>query len=155
MLDLLSVDHAELREAIGKNAGIVIMCPPSSSKEAQESLAVVFSTLGSKKKVMLSESFGGEDEPMDTLISNCISVGVEPFGDSLRVKSVPTESTYQRFEEAGTDLAQILTKKETVAKQRGMDPNIAKSIARISSGLYVVTATRNNASSAMIASWVA
>eukprot|EP01025_Chloroclados_australasicus_P001332 TRINITY_DN10365_c0_g1_i3.p1 TRINITY_DN10365_c0_g1~~TRINITY_DN10365_c0_g1_i3.p1 ORF type:complete len:641 (+),score=84.75 TRINITY_DN10365_c0_g1_i3:113-2035(+) len=155
MLDLLSIDHSELREAIGKNAGVVVMCPPASSKEAQESLAVVFSTLGSKKKVMLAESFGGEDEPMDTLISNCISVGVEPFGEQLRVKNAPTESTYQRFEEAGTDLAQVLTKKETVERQRGMDKEICKAIAKISSGLYVVTATRNNASSAMIASWVA
>eukprot|EP01024_Parvocaulis_polyphysoides_P023778 TRINITY_DN21934_c0_g1_i1.p2 TRINITY_DN21934_c0_g1~~TRINITY_DN21934_c0_g1_i1.p2 ORF type:complete len:160 (+),score=24.24 TRINITY_DN21934_c0_g1_i1:575-1054(+) len=36
-----------------------------------------------------------------------------------------------------------------------MDVDIAKAIARVSSGLYVVTASRNNASSAMIASWVA
>ena len=55
----------------------------------------------------------------------------------------------------GTDLAQALTAKEVIArKKQAMPPDVAKSLARISSGLYVVTAAHDGARSAMIASWV-
>ena len=61
----------------------------------------------------------------------------------------------QGYEEAGTDLAQSIMKKEKAAKQRGMAPDVAKALARLSSGLYVVTAANNSAKGAMVASWVA
>lgn len=62
---------------------------------------------------------------------------------------------YQQYEEAGTDLAQALSKKETIAKLKSMPVPISKALGKLSSGLYVVTAGRADASSAMIASWVA
>lgn len=53
-------------------------------------------------------------------------------------------------------MAQLLTKKETAAKARSMSPEVAKALARLSSGLYVVTAgTESAAKGAMVASWVA
>jgi hypothetical protein len=56
---------------------------------------------------------------------------------------------------AGTDLAQVLTTKDKIAKTKSaMSSDVAKALARISSGLYVVTAAHNNARSAMVASWV-
>jgi len=56
---------------------------------------------------------------------------------------------------AGTDLAQTLTIKDKIAhKKQGMPTDIAKSLARISSGLYIVTAANDTARSAMVASWV-
>ena len=61
----------------------------------------------------------------------------------------------QEFEEAGTDIAQALTQKESMQKKRSMSPEVAKALARLSSGLYVVTAANNSARGAMIASWVA
>ena len=61
----------------------------------------------------------------------------------------------QGAEEAGTDLAQAITKKEAIAKKRGMSTDVAKALARLSSGLYVVTAANTTARSAMVASWVA
>lgn len=62
----------------------------------------------------------------------------------------------QEFEEVGTDLAQALTQKESIAKKKAAMPaDVAKALARLSSGLYVVTAANNSARSAMIASWVA
>lgn len=75
--------------------------------------------------------------------------------EPLRVKDLPQQALYQGFEEAGTDLAQALTGKETIAaKKAAMPADVAKAIARIASGLYVVTAAHNNARSAMVASWV-
>jgi Flp pilus assembly protein TadG len=62
---------------------------------------------------------------------------------------------YQQFEEAGTDMAQALTKNESISKARAMDADIAKALAKLSSGLYVVTAARADVRSAMVASWVA
>jgi hypothetical protein len=62
---------------------------------------------------------------------------------------------YQQYEEAGTDLGQALSKKETIEKARSMDASIAKALGKLSSGLYVVTAAHADVRSAMIASWVA
>ena len=64
--------------------------------------------------------------------------------------------TLQGIEEAGTRLAQILTKKESIAKMKAsMAPEVAKSLARVSGGLYVITAANKSARGAMLASWVA
>ena len=56
----------------------------------------------------------------------------------------------QGYEEAGTDLAQALTQKDKIARTKAaMSPEIAKALARLSSGLYVVTAAHTNARGAM------
>ena len=66
-------------------------------------------------QLLIAESFGGRDEPVDTLVGNFVDVGLDPVFAPLRVKAIPTESTYQAFEEAGTDLAQLLTAKVCTA----------------------------------------
>lgn len=73
------------------------------------------------------------------------------------VTAVAGVQCYQEYEEAGTDLAQALGKKEAIAKlKKAMPPHISKALGKLSSGLYVVTAAgRADARSAMIASWVA
>ncbi len=49
------------------------------------------------------------------------------------------------FEEAGTDLAQALTQKDAIAKKKkAMPTNVATALARVSSGLYVVTAAHDD-----------
>ena len=50
----------------------------------------------------------------------------------------------QGYEEAGTDLAQLLNKKETITAQKAaMSPDIAKALAKLANGLYVVTAAHS------------
>lgn len=67
----------------------------------------------------------------------------------------PPPPALQLYEEAGTDLAQALSAKDTLAKQKAaMAPDVAKALARVSGGLYIVTAAHTNAKSAMVASWV-
>lgn len=57
----------------------------------------------------------------------------------------------QGYEEAGTDLAQALTQKDKIARTKAaMSPEIAKALARLSSGLYVVTAAHTKARGAMV-----
>ena len=46
-------------------------------------------------QVLVAESYGGRDEPVDTLVNNLVAVNVVPVFDALRVKEMPTEGTYQ------------------------------------------------------------
>lgn len=46
-------------------------------------------------QVLVAESYGGQDEPVDTLISNCLSAEADTSMQPLRVRDTPTESTYQ------------------------------------------------------------
>ena len=90
------------------------------------------------------------------LAKKLAELGVTEAFSPLKVTSDPTEGTYQLFEEAGTDLGQLLTKKKTLADMKSaMSPDVAKALGRVSGGLYVVTAAQGTARSAMIASWVA
>ncbi|KAI8476040.1 MAG: flavoprotein [Monoraphidium minutum] len=155
MVDLLSADPQEVVMAVAASKGIVLMSPPEGDADAKTSLAAMTSALKPGSKVLVAESYGGKDDPVDTLMAQFQSVGAEVLGDALRVKDLPTQVLYQQFEEAGTDLAQALTAKDAIARKKAAMPaDIAKAVGRLSSGLYIVTAAHNNARSAMVASWV-
>ena len=49
----------------------------------------------SAPQVIIAESYGGRDEPVDTLVASLVNINVVPLLDPLRVKATPTESTYQ------------------------------------------------------------
>lgn len=155
MVDVLSADPQEVVAIVAASKGVVLMAPPENSDDARQALAAMTSAIKPKTKVLVAESFGGRDEPVDTLMSQLVGVGAEVLGDALRVKDLPTQVLYQQFEEAGTDLAQALTAKDTIARKKAAMPaDIAKALGRLSSGLYIVTAAHNNARGAMVASWV-
>ena len=66
-----------------------------------------------------------------------------------------TNHRYQQYEEAGTDLGQIFSQKKVIESiKTNMPMNVAKAIARVSGGIYVVTAKKGDSRGAMIASWV-
>ena len=173
MVDVCSADPQELAAAVGKASGVVILAPPTTtsssdldaaSSAAKASLATLFSAIDRSARVIVAESYGGKDEPVDTLVAQLVDAGMElPPPPPLRVKTEPTEQTYQAYEEAGTDLAQSLTQKASIARVKAaMSPEVAKALARVSGGLYIVTAahsaTEENpeaAKGAMVASWVA
>jgi flavin reductase (DIM6/NTAB) family NADH-FMN oxidoreductase RutF len=71
---------------------------------------------------------------------------------------VPSAEDYQRCEEAGTDLGQLLTREKTIAAMKSLDGDLDKALGRLSGGLYVVTARQGEGESlrsgAMVASWV-
>ncbi|KXZ42718.1 hypothetical protein GPECTOR_122g459 [Gonium pectorale] len=145
----------ELVAVMGRSKGLVLMSPPRDSADARTALAALSSAIKPKTKVVIAESYGGRDEPVDVLAASLQDVGAEILAPPLRIKDLPAQPTYQLFEEEGTDLAQALTAKETIARKKAaMGPDVAKALARLSSGLYVVTAQHNNARSAMVASWV-
>ncbi|KAF6259934.1 flavo protein [Scenedesmus sp. NREL 46B-D3] len=155
MVDVLSVDPQELVGIMAASKGLVLMAPPSSSTSARKTMAALLSAIKPKTKVIVADSFGGSDEPVDTLVAGLLGVDAQVLGDALRVKAEPTQMLYQAFEEAGTDLAQALTNKEVIARKKAaMCGDVAKALGRISSGLYIVAAAQDNARSGMVASWV-
>ena len=135
------------------------MAPPDDSPAGAANLATLLSKVRPSQRVLVAESYGGRDEPVDTLLASFVGAGVTPFGPgALRVRDTPGEATFQAFEEAGTDLAQALTQKADVAALKAAMPaDLSKALARLAGGLYVVTASHgpSGARSAMVASWVA
>ena len=155
MMDMNTADTQELIEAVSGAAGIVLLAPPTSGP-AHDALAAIVGSCSSKQKLLIGESYGGADEPVDTLAVKFAGLGLAEVVPALRVKETPTEATYQLFEESGTDLGQVLTKKEALkAMKSAMSPDVARALGRVSGGLYVVTAAQGTATSAMVASWVA
>ena len=59
-------------------------------------------------QIVVAESYGGKDEPVDTLVASLVDINMTPLFDPLRVKQTPDQSIYQAYEETGTDLAQVL-----------------------------------------------
>ena len=155
MMDMNTADTQELIEAVSGASGIVLLAPPTSGP-AHDALAAIVGSCNKKQKILIGESYGGADEPVDTLAVKFADLGLAEVVPALRVKEDPTEATYQLFEESGTDLGQVLTKKEALkAMKSAMSPDVARALGRVSGGLYVVTAAQGTAKSAMVASWVA
>ena len=118
----------------------------------------MLAALTQKQWVGIYDAYGGNDEPIDVVANQLQALGQKEAFKPLRVRTVPDSNTYQRFEEAGTDLGQILTRKQNIANTKNIDGDLTKAMGRISGGLYVVTASQEEGNSlrrsAMIASWV-
>lgn len=157
MIDLRSAENTEVHELVSRAAGIVLGMPPLKSKDHQEIAANVGTILAAskEKQVMgMFESYGGDDEPIDPLLTKFSDVGLKKAFSSIRVKDNPDETTYQLCEESGTDLGQLLSKDKLIQQMKSLDSDLDKALGRISGGLYIITATKDHVSSAMLASWV-
>jgi flavin reductase (DIM6/NTAB) family NADH-FMN oxidoreductase RutF len=104
--------------------------------------------------VGLFESYGGDDEPIDTLRRKFIDLGIKEAFPAIRIKETPTDATYKQFAEAGNGLGQLLVRERNIKQIKSLDVNMEKALGRISNGLYIVTAKKGDISGAMIASWV-
>jgi flavorubredoxin/flavin reductase (DIM6/NTAB) family NADH-FMN oxidoreductase RutF len=157
MVDLRSAENQEVHEIVTRAAGIVLGMPPLSTKDHQEIVANVGTVLAAskEKQVMgMFESYGGDDEPIDPLLTKFRDVGLKKAFDSIRVKDTPDENIYQLCEESGTDLGQLLSRDKLIQQMKALDSDLDKALGRISGGLYIITATKDRLSSAMLASWV-
>ncbi|MEM8719436.1 MAG: diflavin flavoprotein [Cyanobacteria bacterium P01_G01_bin.39] len=157
MVDLRSADNTEVHEIVNRSVGLVIGMPPSSSKNQEEitaNLGTVLAASKDKQLVGVFESYGDDDEPIDPLLTKFREAGLKPGFPAIKIKDVPTEADYQMCEESGTDLGQLLTRKDLVKQMKSLDSDLDKAIGRLSGGLYIITATKGDVSSAMLASWV-
>ncbi|WP_320663529.1 diflavin flavoprotein [Prochlorococcus sp. MIT 1223] len=159
LVDLQASDPQELSALINEaNAVIVPTWPNRPDNDLQSSLGTLFASLKQKQWVGVYDSFGGDDEPVDVIVSNLKALGQKEAFTPLRVRRTPDSNTYQRFEEAGTDLGQLLNRKKNIETIKNIDGGLSKAMGRLSGGLYIVTASQGEGiskrSSAMVASWV-
>ena len=159
LVDLRATDAQELSALIGEASAVVVPTwPARPDAELQASIGTLLAALKPKQWVGGYDAFGGDDEPIDTVASKLRSLGQKTAFEPLRVRQVPGGNDYQRCEEAGTDLGQLLTKEKTIAAMKSLDADLDKALGRLSGGLNVVTARQETPegtrSSAMVASWV-
>ena len=157
MVDLKSAEPQELQELVGRSAGIVIGMPPLSGthlKETTTSIGTILAAAKAKQFIGMFESYGGDDEPIDPLLSKFREAGLTKAFSSIRIKDTPTEAIYQLCEETGTDLGQALAIDRKVKQLKAIDNDLEKALGRISGGLYIITAKKGDLSGAMLASWV-
>ncbi len=158
MMDLRSADPQEATELVSRSKAVIIGLPPASGSGAEATQAIlgtILAAVNGKQSVGLFESYGGNDEPIDPLVSRFQELGATQAFKPIRIKDTPSEAIYQACEEAGTDLGQSLSQAGKVKQLKALDADLQKALGRISSGLYIITAQKGELSSAMLASWVA
>ncbi|NEQ42650.1 MAG: MBL fold metallo-hydrolase [Leptolyngbya sp. SIOISBB] len=155
MMDMRSADPQEVNELVGRARGLVIGMPPASGvKVAQAALGTILAAASDKQAIGLFESYGGDDEPIDTLSTRFQDLELRVGFAPIRVKDTPDEAVYQLCDEAGTDFGQVLAQAKKLKKLKSLNAEMEKALGRISSGLYIITAQKGDVSSAMLASWV-
>jgi flavorubredoxin/flavin reductase (DIM6/NTAB) family NADH-FMN oxidoreductase RutF len=160
LVDLRATDPQELSALVGEASAVVVPTwPASPDAELQASIGTLLAALKPKQWVACYDAFGGNDEPIDTVAGQLRGLGQKSAFEPLRIRQAPQTGDYQRCEEAGTDLGQLLTKAKTIAAMKALDGDLDKALGRLSGGLYVVTARQSDGeggtrSSAMVASWV-
>ncbi len=159
LIDLQATDPQELTALIGEaNAVIVPTWPSEPQMELKNGIGTLIAALKQKQWIGIYDAFGGNDEPIDVVVNKLNTLGQKEAFKPLRVRQIPDSNTYQYFEEAGTDVGQLLNRKQNIATTKSLDADLNKAIGRVSGGLYVVTASQKDGlkqrSSAMIASWV-
>ena len=157
MVDLKFADTQDVQELSSRAAGIVIGMPPLSGnhlKETTTNIGTILAATKNKQVIGMFESYGGDDEPIDPLLTKFREAGLQEVFPAIRIKDTPSEAIYQLCEESGTDLGQWLTRDRKVKERKSLDSDLDKAIGRISGGLYIITAKKDEISSAMLASWV-
>ena len=152
IMDLTTADSQEIQELAARAAGIIIGMPPSANLAAQAAISSLLGIVKDKQSVGLFECYGGDDEPIDPLRRRFIDLGVKEAFPAIRIKETPTAATYQLFEEAGTDLGQMLVRERNIKQIKSLDVNMEKALGRISSGLYIITTKKGDVNGAMLAS---
>jgi flavorubredoxin/flavin reductase (DIM6/NTAB) family NADH-FMN oxidoreductase RutF len=157
-MDLKSAEAQEVGELASRAQGIVLCTPPSSGPAGtavKAALGTLLAAVNSKQTIGFFEAYGGDDEPVDPLLNQFRDLGLTLGFDPIRIKTTPTDLTYQLCEEAGTDLGQLLGRDRKIKSQKNIDNNLEKALGRLSGGLYIITAQKGDVKGAMLASWVA
>jgi flavorubredoxin/flavin reductase (DIM6/NTAB) family NADH-FMN oxidoreductase RutF len=157
MVDIKVAEAQEVQELVGSCDGLILGMPPINSKHSKAittNLGTILAAAKSSQLLGLWEAYGGDDEPIDTLLTKFREIGLSLGFAPIRIKESPTESLYQLCEEAGTDFGQAITQSRKVKQRKSLDSELDKAIGRISGGLYIITAKKGAITGAMLASWV-
>ena len=159
LIDLRATDPQELSALIGEATAVVVPTwPAQPDPDLQAAVGTLLAALNPKQWLACYDAFGGNDAPIDAVAGQLRSLNPQEAFTPLRIRQVPGAADYQRCEEAGTDLGQLLTREKTIAAMKSLDGDLDKALGRLSGGLYVVTARQGEGESvrsgAMVASWV-
>jgi len=158
MMDLKFADPQDVRELVEIASGLVIGSPPVSgpaAATAQAAIDTVLAAANKKQAFGLFESGGGDDLSIYPVANQLKESGLKQGFPNILIKETPTEGIYKLCEESGTDMGQLLDLKKAIEQMKALDSDLDKALGRISGGLYIITATKGDVSSAMLASWVA
>ncbi len=156
LIDLKVADLQEVREMVDLAAGVMIGMPPQASQsgDMQAALSTILAAITPKQTIGLFESGGGDDESVYPIRNRFQEAGIKEAFAPILIKETPNEATYQLCDEAGIDLGQWLTRDRAVKQMKALDNDLDRALGRLSGGLYIITAKKGEAASAMLASWV-
>ncbi|MEO0948910.1 MAG: diflavin flavoprotein, partial [Cyanobacteria bacterium J06641_5] len=158
MMDMVAADQQEVRELAERAAGLVVAMPPATGPKADETattLGTILASAQKKQAIGLFESYGGDDEPIDPMLTKFRNLGLKLGFPEIRIEASPDEAIYKLCEESGTDMGQMLGRAKAVKELKSLDSDIYRALGRVSGGLYIITAKKGDLKSAMLASWVA
>lgn len=158
-LELTLDNQQEVRQLVERSAAIVIGMPPATGEKAAKAattLGTILASVHEHQVIGVLESYGGDEEPIDPLLTRFRNLGLKEVFPSIRITDTPTEETYQLCEQAGTDLGQWLSaQKATKKPQKSSDNELTRAMGRLSGGRYIITAQKEGVKGAMVVSWVA
>jgi flavorubredoxin/flavin reductase (DIM6/NTAB) family NADH-FMN oxidoreductase RutF len=156
MVDLnAATDLQELRELVSRCAGLVVGMPPvNEDATIKAALGTILGSAKEKQAIGLFETGGGNDEPTYPLLNKFRALGLHISFPVIEIRETPTDNKYKLCEEAGTDLAQWVTRDKSIKAMKSLGADLDKALGRISGGLYIITAKKGDVQSAMLASWV-
>jgi flavorubredoxin len=136
------VDLQELRELVGRCAGLVVGMPPASSTaNTQAAFSTILGSAKEKQGIGIFETGGGDDEPIDPLLSKFRNLGLATVFPAIRIKQTPTENIYKLCEEAGTDLGQWVTRDRSIKNMKSLGADLDRALGRICGDHWAVYST--------------
>lgn len=155
-------DPESIKAVIKTAQGFIIGSPTlggHAPTQVQTALGIVLGTAEKTQLAAVFGSYGWSGEAIDLLEQKIKDAGFRFGFDPIRVKFKPTDSTLKYCEEAGTDFAQKLKRKQKrQASRQGVGESQAarteQALGRVVGALCVVTAKKGELVNGMLASWV-
>lgn len=155
-------DPETTKSIIQNTDGFIIGSPTlggHAPTQIQTALGIILSNADKGQLTGVFGSYGWSGEAIDLLEKKIKDAGFRFGFDPIRVKFKPTDSTLKYCEEAGTDFAQKLKRKQKrQAARQGVTSSQAarteQALGRVVGALCVVTAKKGELLNGMLASWV-
>lgn len=158
MMDLKGADSQEVWKLVKIASGIVICAPPvtgSSAAVAGTAIGTILAAASKKQIFGLLESGGSDDLSMYRLANQFKELGLKQGFSNKTIDETPSITTFQEYEELGSDMGQKVSLLKAKEQSESTDSDLDRALGRVNGGLYIITATKEEVSSALLTSWVA